>query len=224
MGCRPYNEAQADEFCRRYGAGENWKDICGKNDFPSADTIQDWIARYPDMAVRYQAARSRKAQGLMDEVIAIADDSSQDFKEDEKGRMIPNYELVNRSKLKCEVRMKTAAMLDREQWGNKLQIETNTTVTHIDNTFDARLKRLQAGVEEFRTRGGNVVELFEKAGFFPKEIIENERKRNKNSNRKRGEHGRLLPEMTNTSHDMRSKRAKEQPKEAEFKDMPNAGS
>lgn len=97
--------------------------------------------------------------------MAIADDSKGDVKLDEKGRTLVDWENVNRSKLRVETRIRTAALLDPVKWGTRVTIDGMLGVQHAEETLELRLTKMRTLVNEYATRGGNVAELLEMIGL-----------------------------------------------------------
>ena len=79
---------------------------------------------------KYTRAREMQADYLADQIIAIADDSSQDVIETENGE-VENREFVSRSRLRVEARKWIAAKLKPKKYGDKLDVDAQITKTVI---------------------------------------------------------------------------------------------
>jgi len=75
-----------------------------------------WLRKYEDFSDQYARARIEMADAIFDEVLAIADDCSQD--RDVKGQF--NHEHVQRSKLRIDARKWMAGKLRPKVYGEKL--------------------------------------------------------------------------------------------------------
>lgn len=84
-------------------------------------------ALYKRRAEELKLAVRERAAELMEEALAIADDSTGDTieKTSRKGNTYTStdYENIARSKLRAETRMRMAALLDPEKWGPKQKLE-----------------------------------------------------------------------------------------------------
>lgn len=95
-----------------------------------------------DKAIReaYDDARELQAESFLDDVIDIADESSNDW--GENGRA--NHEVVNRSKLRIDTRWRTMGAMVKKRFGEHkhVDVEGNIFVNHIALLTGAR-KRLE---------------------------------------------------------------------------------
>ena len=80
----PYSEALASEICRRVSAGFVTI-ICRDFHMPTVRSAIEWRKRHPDFAALYREAINDRLDIFEDEVVTIADDSSQDIKTVTKG-------------------------------------------------------------------------------------------------------------------------------------------
>jgi hypothetical protein len=112
-------------------------------------TVKRWLEKYPDFRAQYQASKAIQADELLDEVLEIADDTSQDEifieSEDKDGKgakRVPNNEFIQRSKLRVETRLKIAALIAPKKYGAKTEvIQHNTgemTIRFVDEDGDSR--------------------------------------------------------------------------------------
>jgi hypothetical protein len=109
---------------------------------PAAGTFWRWVLEddtneLDDKLVR---ARERGIEALVDETIDIAD-------EREKDALQPD--LVQRSRLRIETRLKLAAMLKPKKYGDKLDLTTNGERLPVDDVTRAtRLASIMAEIEK----------------------------------------------------------------------------
>lgn len=93
----------------------------------------------------YDSALKIQAETMSDEIIAIADHTSEDQYVDDKGNWKVNSEVVNRSRLKVDARKWKMAKLHWKRFGDKVQTE-NTHNVVVDHA--ARLEEARKRVEE----------------------------------------------------------------------------
>ena len=66
-----------------------------------------------------------RADWLAEDLLGIADDATNDFVTDTKGKEKLDREAVLRSKLRVETRQWEMARLDPKQWGDRQQLDTH---------------------------------------------------------------------------------------------------
>jgi hypothetical protein len=73
-----YSAEVARTICGRLVEGESLRAICSDAGMPARATVFRWIARHKEFRDRYINARDFQAEGLCDEMIEIARDTSGD--------------------------------------------------------------------------------------------------------------------------------------------------
>jgi len=93
-------------ICDRLAEGESLRDICADPAMPARATIFRWLARNEEFRREYALARECYAEGLMDEILRIADDSSGDYVEqtgaDGKVTWVFNRENIENCRLRIQ--------------------------------------------------------------------------------------------------------------------------
>jgi len=104
--------------------------LCRERDgWPSTTTIHRWLAHegpeYDEFRAQYARSRERQAERMAYDVVAIADDGRRDWKPDPRDpdRMVPDYDHIQRSKLRCDARKWAAAHLAPKVWGDRASLE-----------------------------------------------------------------------------------------------------
>ena len=117
-----YNQAIANEICNEIScSSKGIRVLCKDNpNWPSAKTIFQWRIKHKDFGEQYARAKEHQIQSLVDEIIDIADDTSQDFIQSEDGKLKANQEHINRSRLRIDTRKWLAAKLCPRLYGNKV--------------------------------------------------------------------------------------------------------
>lgn len=90
-------------------------------------TILNWLHKYEKFNQMYYQARQLQMEMIIDGILAISDDSSQDWKEEEYGngktRIVVDHEHIARSRLKIDTRKWLAAKLYPKIYGDKIQVD-----------------------------------------------------------------------------------------------------
>jgi hypothetical protein len=101
----------------------------------SAVTFFEWIKEDAELSNRYARAREAQAELLADQIIEIADDSTNDTKTivGKAGDLIEveNTEWTNRSKLRVEARKWIAAKLKPKKYGDKVEVDQTINVNKL---------------------------------------------------------------------------------------------
>lgn len=101
--------------------------IC-KNNGVDYSTFKRWVVDNESFRAQYARAKEEQAEMLVEDMLDIADDSSNDTIETEKGP-IPNNEWINRSRLRVDTRKWIASKLLPKKYGDKLDV--TATVKNI---------------------------------------------------------------------------------------------
>lgn len=89
------------------------------DDMPAKITINQWRNKYPEFAAQYAQAKISQIEALVDEIIDIADDSTQDEIINDQGVRVCNSEHIARSRLRIDTRKWLAAKLMPRLYGDK---------------------------------------------------------------------------------------------------------
>lgn len=120
-----YTDELAKEICEQIAHGNSLVSILKKEGMPSYQTVLDWLLKaeqgiepYKNFLGMYTRAREDQAEYLADEIIDIADNSTNDTIVDEKGRARCDHEWVHRSRLRVDARKWVAAKLKPRKYGD----------------------------------------------------------------------------------------------------------
>lgn len=129
-----YTDALARKICLRIMEGESLTKICDNPRMPNKATVIKWLAepKFDKFREMYYYARRVYAELLMDEIIDIADDATDDWipTKDKKGNINgwrPDTECLQRSRLRIDTRKYLAAKLIPRIYGEKLEVEHGVT-------------------------------------------------------------------------------------------------
>lgn len=134
MAGRPskFTQKVADDICNRLAAGESLRGICKSDDLPEAGTVFRWLScgdeAFTAFREQYARAREIQADALVDEILEISDDGSNDWMErnnadgENTGWQL-NGEHVQRSRLRVDSRKWFASKVAPKRYGDKVQQE-----------------------------------------------------------------------------------------------------
>lgn len=125
-----YTVELAREICDTLATGtDGLVKLCKRNaTWPGKDVVFRWIIENDDFAQMYARAKRLQVEALIDELLDIADDSSQDIIETDKGFKY-DHEHINRARLKVDTRKWIAAKLMPQLYGDKIiqELTQNTS-------------------------------------------------------------------------------------------------
>jgi hypothetical protein len=146
-----YNQALAESICVRLIDGESLRGICSDDDMPDKVTVLRWLIKHEEFRIQYTQARELQAEGDLDAVVEIADDSSDDLgfketadKDGEGAKPIFLHDRVQRAKLRIETRLKRAEKMHPKKYGAKLTQDITVTDSIAEKLQQAR-ERAQQG-------------------------------------------------------------------------------
>ncbi len=133
-----YTKALAGIVCERLAGGESLRAVCRDETMPDKATVLRWLGDDDKAEFRDQYARAREAQAeaIADEILEIADDSTNDFMErkraDGPSETVLNAEHVQRSRLRVDTRKWLLAKLQPKKYGDRLDLRHsgNLVLTH----------------------------------------------------------------------------------------------
>ena len=137
-----FNDTIADAICERLGDGESLRSVCCDEDMPNKATVFRWLAAHESFRDQYARARETQADSIVDEMLDIADDASNDWmeKRDKDGANIgwqENGDAMQRSRLRIDARKWMASKMAPKKYGDRQVLEH--TDPHGNNPFTALL-------------------------------------------------------------------------------------
>jgi hypothetical protein len=126
-----YTDELAKEICEQVSSGtDGLVKLCKKNKhWPMRSTIYRWMLFNNKFSDMYANAKRIQADFFVEEIIEIADNSSQDDKIDYRtGETICNTEFVQRSRLRVDTRKWLAAKLVPRVYGERTHSEVDAKI------------------------------------------------------------------------------------------------
>jgi hypothetical protein len=146
MGETVYSTELVDNICKVISESEfGLRKIFNENDdFPTVTTFMRWLADKEDHSkdyLREQYARAKELQAdyMAEKIIEIADESGNDTIQTDKGP-IPNSALMNRSRLRVDVRKWLMSKLAPKKYGDKLELSGDPKAPLIPAGFNITFK------------------------------------------------------------------------------------
>lgn len=136
-----YSQELAGLICERVAThGIGLQRLCSMyDDMPDKITINRWRHKYPEFRTQYAQAKVQQIDTLVDEIIDIADDSTQDEIINDQGVRVCNSEFIARSKLRIDTRKWLASKLLPKQYGEAAKQETKDDMTVLEKILNGEL-------------------------------------------------------------------------------------
>lgn len=116
-----------EEIIERVSNGEIITKICKDPHMPSANAVWRWIRTKPDFSALYYAAKKFATDVMAEEILAIADDGSQDsiVTTDRHGneRVEMNNEFVKRSEIRIKARQWLMERINSGKYNERVMME-----------------------------------------------------------------------------------------------------
>lgn len=128
-----YTDELAKEICDTIAStSKGIKKLCSENShWPNKDTIFTWLKNCEGFSDQYVRAKKCQIEAFIDDILEIADDSTQDAVINDQGNIVCNSEFIARSKLRIDTRKWLASKLVPKVYGagsdNKAQ---NDKISH----------------------------------------------------------------------------------------------
>ena len=122
-----YTPELAAKVCAAISSGKTMRNLCSTTDMPAASTVYLWLDAHPDFSEQYARARLEAADALVEEILEISDDGTNDWMEvhDREGDCVGyrvNGEHVQRSRLRVDSRKWIASKLNPKKYGDKVDM------------------------------------------------------------------------------------------------------
>jgi hypothetical protein len=118
-----FTQEIADEICARLAKGEPLAHICREEGMPAVRTVSDWKKANETFSADFARARDEGFDRIAADCLDIADDGVNDKYIDENGNFRTDTDVIQRSKLRIETRMKLLAKWDPKRYGDRITQE-----------------------------------------------------------------------------------------------------
>lgn len=99
------------------------RQLCTKYDF-KIGTFLMWVGDEPELAEQYARARESGLEVMAEDLLAIADDGTNDTYVDDQGNRRTDHDVVARSRLRVDTRKWLLSKMLPKKYGDKLDVTT----------------------------------------------------------------------------------------------------
>lgn len=132
-------------ICMRLACGESLRSICKRKGYPSRFAVIRWLQVNEDFRNHYAQAREMQAEYYIDDIIEIADDSSQDTVETPQGEKF-NSEYVQRSRLRVDTRKWAMERMASKRYGPQQKVDHTSSDGSMASHSPADYAKAQAAL------------------------------------------------------------------------------
>lgn len=136
-------------ICMRLASGESLRSICKRKGYPSRFAVIRWLQCNDSFRNHYAQARQMQAEYYIDDIIEIADDSSNDVIETENGQRM-NSEYVQRSRLRVDTRKWAMERMSPKVYGFKTETTHSGVIHNVSHKPDDYKKAQEMLSTEFK--------------------------------------------------------------------------
>lgn len=115
-----YTAELASHICAELAGGKSLVRICADPNMPGRRTVFDWLGKHEAFEKLYATAKEECADGLVDEMLDIADRAEQ---QKGKRKASDSKTRVNRDRLRVDTRKWIAAKLKPKKYSEKISTE-----------------------------------------------------------------------------------------------------
>lgn len=106
-----------DEICRTIAVStKSLRTLCKENNWPNANTICEWRIKNKHFGELYARAKKNQIEALVDKILLIADDTTNDYILGKNGKYYVNYEHIKRVRLRIDTLKWLASKLCPRIW------------------------------------------------------------------------------------------------------------
>ncbi|WNZ54796.1 hypothetical protein QT397_18195 [Microbulbifer sp. MKSA007] len=125
-----YSEEIAVSICTLLAEGLSLREVCAHDGMPDKSTVIRWLATNSEFCDQYAQAKEVSTFVMAEELLEIADDSSNDYMDrqarDGSVEEVLNPENIQRSRLRVDTRKWLMEKLKPKKYGQKLDIDQKT--------------------------------------------------------------------------------------------------
>jgi len=117
-----YTPERAEVLCAYLSSGMSLRTACKQKNMPDCATVFSWMRKFPEFLKQYEKAKEESADALAEEILDIADDSTNDWIE-LNGKVVADKEHVQRSRLRVDARKWIASKLKPKKYGDSTTLK-----------------------------------------------------------------------------------------------------
>ena len=111
--------------CQEIEKGRALRNVLKDENMPSTSTFYQWLDNDEVKAKQYARATEVRADIIFDDILAIADENTNDTSINENGIEVVNNDVIQRSRLRIDARKWVLSKLNPKKFGDKTDITSS---------------------------------------------------------------------------------------------------
>ncbi len=123
-----FSKSLADKICGLIADGKTLREIGSLENMPVTSTICKWINENKTFSEQYARSKERMCEIMVEEIIEIADNGTNDYMTIKKGNLkynVEDKEVTNRSRLRVDTRKWLLSKLLPKKYGDTVKIASD---------------------------------------------------------------------------------------------------
>ena len=123
-----YTKKLADKICSQLATGLSMRSVARDEKFPAMTTLFRWLREKEEFRKQYARAKEESVDAMVEDIIDIADDGTNDYMTITKGDTeynVEDREVTNRSRLRVDTRKWIVSKLKPKKYGDKVDITSD---------------------------------------------------------------------------------------------------
>jgi len=120
-----YSQELATAICVELAMGKSMRTVCSIEGMPAISSVFKWLREHEEFSEQYARAKEEAVDAMIEDMIDIADDGTNDYMTITKGNNtynVENREVTNRSRLRVDTRKWIVSKLKPKKYGDKLDV------------------------------------------------------------------------------------------------------
>ena len=118
--------------CQEIEKGKALRNVLKDENMPSTSTFYQWLDNDEVKAKQYARATEVRADIIFDDILAIADENTNDTSINENGIEVVNNDVIQRSRLRIDARKWVLSKLNPKKFGDKIQTEHSGEIKGVN--------------------------------------------------------------------------------------------
>lgn len=123
-----YTQKLAEAICDEIADGKSLRTICADEKMPDRTQIFRWLRKNEDFRLQYARAKEEAVEAMIEDIVDISDDGTNDYMTITKGDHsynVEDREVTNRSRLRVDTRKWIVSKLKPKKYGDKVDITSD---------------------------------------------------------------------------------------------------
>ena len=128
--------------CQEIEKGRALRNVLKDENMPSTSTFYQWLDNDEVKAKQYARATEVRADIIFDDILAIADENTNDTSINENGIEVVNNDVIQRSRLRIDARKWVLSKLNPKKFGDRTDITSGgEKITNVPTSIQVEINK-----------------------------------------------------------------------------------